>query len=176
MRTVETKVYNFDELTDGAKIEALAKIREQYDTTFNMEEVLSTLEKAAEHFSMRVMDYGIGTYNRNFIEIDTEGYMNLTNADKNELVNWLNENIQSGSDGSCLFTGVIYDCFFFDYFMNDGVEVTFNNLHNEVVNGINYAMEKGVESIENEFEDDEYIASFIEANEYEFTEDGQLFY
>lgn len=175
MREVSFKVYDIDELSEEAREKAINELREGDDFFWEVRELVDSIEKASEFFNFEVTDYEVGLYSRSYIEVSNANYMELSNEEKNELVKWLRDNIESGADGSCPFTGVYYDCFFFDYFIRHGVEVTYNNLHKEVSNALEYQLDRGVEALEEEHGSDERYIEEANANEIEFYEDGRVY-
>lgn len=177
MRTIETKVFTINELKGDELEEATKQAADMYAeyNDHSFEEILESARKAAEHFGMKVTDWSVGYYNRNYIEVDTEGYMELSNDEKNALVRWLHDNIEIGSDGTCPFTGVMYDCYFFDYFMRLPGDVSYNDIHKHIPEAIEYLVDKAVEGEENTIEDDDYMREYVEEMGWEFTEEGDFY-
>lgn len=178
MRQIKFNVYDIDELSEEAKAKAIEKLREGDDMFWEVRELIDSIEKASEFFNFEITDYEVGIYeiyDRSYIEVSNDNYMELSNEEKNELVTWLRDNIESGADGTCPFTGVYYDCFFFDYFIRHDVEVTYNNLHKEVANALEFHLWRGVEALSEEHENDERYIEEANANEIEFYEDGRVY-
>jgi hypothetical protein len=68
----------------------------------------------------------------------------------------------------CPLTGVCYDHDIIDHLSE----------YNMTAKGLNYALGIYIESIHSEYEsmfEDGYLEDYCEANEYEFTEDGEIF-
>ena len=175
MREVTFKVFDIDELSEEAREKAINELREGDDFFWEVRELVNSIEKASEFFNFEVTDYEVGIYERSYIEVSNANYMELPNEEKNELVKWLRDNIESGSEGSCPFTGWYMDCFYFDYFIRHDVEVTYNNLHTEVLNALNYQLERGVEALEEEHGSDERYIEEANANEMEFYDNGDIY-
>lgn len=183
MRLYEMKIFTINELENASNSgyhNALTNIsqRRQEDFTDSYSyEVVSTLEKITEKFHMTLRDYSIGLFSHSYVRIDTDYYMDLDNESKNELVDWLNDNMEEGKKGSCPFTGVIYDCYFFDEVINlvgfDGV--TYNNLHSVVPQAMANALKSIINDEENTVLDDKYNHEYAEEMDLEFTENGEIF-
>lgn len=175
MREVSFKVYDIDELGEEAKEKAIEKLRSEADFFWEVRELVDSIEKASKFFSFELTDYRVGLYDRSYIEVSNANYMELSNEEKNELVKWLSDNIESGSDGTCPFSGMYFDCYFFDYFIRYDVEVSYNNLHTEVINALEYQLERGIEALEEEHDSDERYIEEANANDIEFYEDGRVY-
>lgn len=175
MRQVKFNVYDIDELSEEAKEKAIETLRSEEDFFWEVRELVNSIEVASKLFNFELTDYRVGLYDRSFIEVSNAVYMELPNSDRNFLVEWLRDNIISGSEGSCPFTGVYLDCYFFDYFIRYDVEVTYNNLHKEVANALEYHLDRGVEALEEEHGSEERYIEIANANEIEFYEDGRVY-
>lgn len=176
MRIIETKVFTIDELEGEALTEAIKQVAEKY-LIYNdhiLGEIVESAQKAAEFFHMKLVDWSVGYYNRNYATVEIDEYMDLTNEEKNELVAWLNENYEEGSKGKCPFTGVMYDCYFFDYIKECG-GVTYNNLHKIVPEAIDYLVCKAMEDEENTVANDDYMFEYAYELGWEFYEDGTFY-
>lgn len=177
MRIIETKVFTIDELHGEALAEATRQAAEKYQNIhadISISEIVESARKAAEFFGMKLTDWSVGYYDRNYVQVDIDGYMSKTNDEKNDLVRWLNDNYEAGADGTCPFTGVIYDCYFFDYIKESG-GVTYNNLHKIVPEAIDYLVEKSVRDEEAMIENVEYMREYASESGWEFTEYGDFY-
>jgi hypothetical protein len=179
MRTVTTvtNLYTIEELGCANRttaLEAVARMREEDFNEFHSYDLVKSMTEAAEHFSMAITDYSIGLFDRSHVTVDTYHYMDLDNAEKNELVAWLNDNIEEGAKGSCPFTGVHYDCFFFDYFKKNG-PTSYNTIHRDVPKAIVYMMEHVIDLEENSILDDKENEEYAKALDYEFRSDGTYY-
>lgn len=78
-------------------------------------------------------------------------------------------------ENDCVLTGVCYDYDIlkpvYDFLKNPSANVTFADL----INNIEWAISKCFNDIEDWTGSDEFIIDNIEANEYEFTENGKIF-
>lgn len=176
MRTIEFNVFTINELKGEALTEATRQAANKYaecnDHSFS--EIIESAKKAAEFFGMNLNDWSVGYYNHNFANVDIDGYMDKSNDDKNELVRWLNDNYVEGADGTCPFTGVIYDCYFFDYIKETG-GVTYNNLHKIVPEAIEYLVCKAASDEEKTIEDETCMQEYAGEMSWEFTEEGDFY-
>jgi hypothetical protein len=180
MRTVTTvtNVYTIEELGCANRttaLESVARMREEEFNEFGTAELVHSLEKAAEFFHMEITEGEVYIFHNSYVAIDTEGYEGLPNAEKNHLVKRLNENIEKGSDGSCPFTGVHYDCYFFDYFKEKG-PTSYNTIHKDVPKALVYMLEKAVEGEETLILSGEDNEQYAKENELEFRADGTIYY
>lgn len=184
MRTIEKKIYTIDELKEVSAsgyekaIEAVSEQRQNNFYEFYALEIVNTLEKACEHFHMNLAYHSYGLYEGCFTRVGIEEYFDLSNAEKNYLVKWLNDNMQDGKDGSCPFTGVCYDSYFFDSIIEQvGLNgATYNNLHVIVPEAIDDCLRKAVTDEQNSIFNDEDCHNYAKDMELEFTEEGKIFY
>lgn len=153
-------VYKFSDAPEKVK----EKIREHFHYDFDlyehsMQERIATLEKVAELLNGR-LDYSISYVpdRGEFISIKP----------KNESLDFdsLWEVVNTEKD--CPFTGVCYDHDIIDHLSK-------YNLNEK---GLQFALDKYIESIHDEYESmltDEYLADLCEANDYEFLENGRIY-
>lgn len=179
MRTIEKvfNVYTIDELTETAKEKALETMSEWYADDFAnhySEEFLKSAEAFAAKFNMKVTDWSIGLYDRNYITVDTQGYFELTNEERNALVKELNESFESESDGVCSLTGVYTDCYFFDYFTANG-KTSYNSIHKDIVEAVDFALRVFVSQEEENSRNEETLKELANRNEREFYENGTVY-
>lgn len=170
---VET-IYQVNELTGvnyRNALDSVSRLRTEFWGEFNGAELVASMEKASEYFGMRVYDYQVSLFSRSYIEIDTEGF---DDEQSPYAVEWLEHNLQAGMDGSCPFTGVYYDCFFFDYFKDNGIPTT-KTVKREIVRAIMYMMKAAISNEENSILSDDDTLDHIVANELEFLGDGTIY-
>lgn len=157
MQVIEIKVYSFDELNDKAK----EKAREWYRCSSDypwFDEARQSLTAFCDHFGVTVKDYSIG---------DSSGYV-VTDA--------TNENFRgvklSEQDREKMPTGLWLDCELFAHFY-DEFKRTGNakGAFDDALYNFTRAVRNDVEA----YYSDECIDENIEANEYQFTENGKIF-
>ncbi len=139
---------------------------------FESYELLESLKESAEHFGMKVTDYSIGLYDRSYVKVET-GYFEEEQAE--HAVQWIADNYKEGADGTCPFTGVYFDCFFFDYFVKNGVP-TEDNVKDEIVRAIGYMLETAVDNAEKDMMDDDSLLDYAISNELSFLSDGAIYH
>jgi len=210
MRTIEVKLFSFDELSEEAKEKAINKFRDnEYNTTpWFIDDANNTFEKFADLFSIhwQNIDYCEPYRNEYKIRLD-DNVLTLTgqrlatyiwNNYKNDLfkrkylksfdghkkhkniINQMGVNKYCSYyspiklDNSCVLTGVCYDESvlkpIYEFLNNPKDNVDFETLLNDCI----YSLCGDVaDEYEYQFSD-EAIIETIQANEYEFTEDGEL--
>jgi hypothetical protein len=198
MRTIETTVYSFSELSEGAKQTAIEKWRDGTEDFFWSDEWLESIKKGCEAFNGEFTDYSIdclcigrsywivkgdedleitgqrlrtyllNNYYSNFFEPKPQGeYKKRGNG------NWRHDRYSKilYVETGCPFTGYCGDENFMDVFRKF-IKTPDNSTFFELLeDAVNNALQGLVEDCENQ-QSDEYIAEHIEANEYEFTGDG----
>lgn len=170
---VET-IYKMNELAGvnyRNAIDSVSRLRMEFWGEFNGSELVDSMKKAAEHFGMRLDDYQVGLFTRSYVEVDTLGF---DDEQSPYAVEWLEHNLPAGVDGSCPFTGVYYDAYFFDYFKDNGIP-TAKTVKREIVKAIMHMMKAAISTEENSILSDEDTLEHIEANEYEFHGDGTIY-
>lgn len=181
MKTIETKVYQFEELSKEAKQTAIQRMREsEYEIGYAYSnDAIKSLQKLAEAFNSELKDYKIDWF---------EGYRNVISFDVPEYVqDWNKKQIASvikslGSynkdtlrgDGECKLTG-----FCMDEDAIDGVRIAFlRGGITEVKELLMAGYKSWFKACNSDAEyqiSDEGITETIEGNDYEFTEDGKRF-
>lgn len=163
MREVIKKfnVYTFE----TASKELKDKIRDTFSTdayygNWMMQERIETLTKFAEYIDT-TLDYRIGLtpHRGEFISVTPLGSF----SDTYELIaQFVRE------EDSCILTGMCYD---------DDLRDMMRSVDHDN-ESLNNAFNKYIKSIHKEFESmltDEYLSEHCQANEYEFTEDGNIY-
>jgi hypothetical protein len=170
-------IYTLEELTGSnrrAALDAMGRDMTEQWNEFTRDEVGQTMEAVAHHFGMKLDSMCFGLFNGkngNTFKIDTGGF----NEDEvDSLIEWLDNNLQDGQNGSCPFTGVGFDCLFFDYFKKAGIER--DTLKRDIVRAIAYVMEKAVEMGENEVLSDVSIIEYASTMNFEFHKDGKIYH
>ena len=172
MRTVEVKLYEFHELSDEAKQKALDQFRNR---EYHYDEIKDTMKKFAEVFDLTIKSWELGYGRGTHISFSCHEEDELINH--KDLFSHMVEGVpvkywnQEAQDGSCPLTGVCWDCNVLDplvNFMKDTEDITYHELMQRCFDSL-------VEACSNDVLyhcGDEATKYFIEANEYEFTEDG----
>ena len=157
MKTVEINVFSFDELDDRAKEKARDWYRVSSDYPW-FDEAKQSLTAFCDHFGVTVKDYSLG---------DSSGYV-TTNA--------TNENFRgvklSEQDRDMMPTGLWLDCELFAHF-HDEFKRTGNpkGAFDDALYNFTRAVRDDLEA----YYSDECIDENIQANEYQFTENGKIF-
>jgi hypothetical protein len=158
MRTIEQTIYTFEELNDEAKEKARNWYRNGLQYPW-WDEVKDSLKSFCDEFGITVLDYSIGDARREYIKTDA------TNA------NFRGFKLKD-FDRKAMPTGFCFDCdlryTFADQFKQYG----------DALGAFNEALEAFLQSVRNDVEyqyTDEVVDESIEANGYEFTEDGVYF-
>ena len=158
MRTEETTIYQFNELGDRAK----DHVRDWYRSGFDYPwwgEVQDSLKSFCDEFGAKVLDYSIGDARREFIKTDA------TNANFRGLK-------VKDFDREAMPTGSCFDCDLRYTFAEEFKK------HGDALGAFNSALEAFLCGVRNDIEyqlSDEAVDETIEANGYEFTEDGERF-
>lgn len=155
MRTAIINLYKINELSEKAKQKAIDYFREnpQY---FWFDEGMDSLKTFASHFGVSILDYELGAYHPiHYKTNDTN-----ENFRGRKLKQFQREYMPTGY---C----IDYDIWmtFYDFFKESGdAKLAFHE-----------ALYAGFKAIRDDMEyqlSDEYLLEHIEANEYEFLEDG----
>lgn len=194
MRTIQTTVYQFDELTDKAK----EKARDWYrDATagesYYLEDIYGSLKATFKAAGIKLTDWSLGPYNRsNQVTFDMGNAGELTGA---RALAWLENNLfekvritpaefaerrkdflsygpayRVGRLRPCPFTGMCYDDDYIDSLVKD--IKSGDTLRDAFRNLADVCGRLCEQECEYQNEDDTVDES-IRANEYEFTEDGK---
>lgn len=157
MKTIN--VYSFSELSDEAKERALSDYRSKGFEYAWRDENHDSLNAFCNLFGVKVTDYSIGTWGHSYITTDAENH-HFRNLNKIKIAA-----IPEFLTGYCL------DCDFIEAFKKE-FEKTGNALC--AFNGaIDAGLSAWVEDLESQ-ESDDYISGHLEANEYQFLENGRM--
>lgn len=157
MRVIEQTIFTFDELNDKAKQLARDWHRQTFDYSW-WDEVQDSLKSFCNEFGVTVLDYSIGDARDEFIKTDA------TNANFRGLK-------VKDFDREAMPTGFYFDCdlryTFADEFKKTGDALAaFKNALGAFLRGVR-------NDVEHRYSD-EWIDENILANEYEFTENGEI--
>ena len=201
MRTIEKHIYRYDELSEQAQEVAIESMREKVGSTImesDSYDYRNTLDKIEQIFGVKVYDWSVDECNFYFrfeftnIEEETENEPKL-------LLRYLNTNVLPCIDNkkryysktarvsrkSRILCNNSYEYCLTGCWCDDAVDNALNNINQSVKKHLN--AREFVESIlEGFFEQwrkdyeyaisDECIAEDIEANEYEFYENGKPYF
>lgn len=177
MRTITQtfEVYGIRELEGINRRNALtatSNLRVEAWQEFESQELLASMQRAAQYFGMSLSDWSFGLFSRSFVQVDASLF---DDEQAPYALEWIKENHKAGREGSCPFTGHHYDCAFFDYF-GDEVEATEANIKREIPRAIIYMMERVIDFTENDILDDEACEVYAEEQELEFFKDGTIYH
>lgn len=155
MKTVEIKLYKFNELSEDTQKKVIQDWR--YDGEYLwIDDDIDILKQFAEDFNITIKDYELSPYSHSYIKYDTSTLD--TDIDIHSL--------ESKKDDSYLY-GFMLEEYKKQLKYTSDKEYSFNQ-----------AMECGKIYIIKEMEyqnSDEYIEESITINEYDFTEDGEIY-
>jgi len=156
MRTIETTIYTFDELSDEAKENAIKQHRQCIEYPW-YSECVDSLTAFCDSFNVRVIDYTLSDCYRASISTDA------TPAHFRGLK-------LSSVNRESMLTGFCFDCdlqySFYDEFKKTG----------DAFYAFNDALQTFLISVKRDIEwhySDEAITEYLEINNYEFTEEGE---
>jgi hypothetical protein len=157
MRTIETTIYTFDELSDEAKERAISQHRQCVEYPW-FSECLESLKAFCDEFGVKVTDYTLSDCYRASISTDaTSKHFRGVKL--------------SGFDREAMPTGFCFDCdlryTFHDEFKRTG----------DAFYAFNDALQAFLISVRKDIEwnySDEAITELLEINDYEFTEEGDI--
>lgn len=100
--------------------------------------------------------------------------MELSNTEKNKLVDKVNKFIKSDQDFS--LTGVYTDDYFKDYFIKNNInKVTYNNLHKHIINSFDWVLNQYIDDLENDILNNDLMIEYAQDNEFLFLENGKFY-
>jgi hypothetical protein len=157
MRTIETTIYTFDELSDEAKERAISQHRQCVEYPW-FSECLDSLNAFCDEFNVKVTDYTLSDCHMASISTDaTPKHFRGVKL--------------SGFDREAMPTGFCFDCdlryTFHDEFKRTG----------DAFYAFNDALQTFLISVRKDIEwhySDEAITEYLEINNYEFTEEGDM--
>ena len=201
MRTIERQIFRYDELSEQAQNVAIESMRNEISNVrieSDSYEYQNTLDKIEHIFGVKVYNWNVNEYNPYFrfeftnIEEDTENEPRL-------LLRYLNTNVlpyidnkrryysktSRASRKSRILCNNSYEYCLTGCWCDDAIDNALNNINQSVKKHLN--AREFVESIlegffkqwQNDYEyalSDECIAEDIEANDYEFYENGRLYF
>ena len=201
MRTIERKIYRYDELSDKAQNVAIESMRDKISNArldSDSVDYYNTLNKIEHIFGVKVYNWDVNEYNSYFrfeftnIEEDTENEPRL-------LLRYLNTNVlpyidnkkrydsktSRASRKSRILCDNSYNYCLTGCWCDYSVDNALNNINQSVKKHINARefvesiLEGFFEQWRNDYEyatSDECITEDIEANDYEFYENGEPYF
>ena len=158
MRTIEIEIFKYSELSDSAKTTA----REWFSLGGGyawIDESIDSIRAFCDHFGVKLEDYSLSPYAHSYIE---------TNADNGNFRGYTLK--QSENEKGLTPTGYCLDCDLFET-MHEQMKAT-----KCALTAFKNAIEAGKRGIiaDMQYQDsEEYISETMEANDYEFNEDGK---
>jgi hypothetical protein len=158
MKIKNVKVYSFDELSDSSKGQVLAYFRERVEYPW-FPDALDSIKAFVEHFKGRILDYSIGgEVYRSYVKttIDQSYFRGVKLKD---------------IDHTQMPTGYALDCTLWGT-MKEEFSKTGDAFY-----AYQQAIESALADIASDVEyqySDEALIEMIEANDYEFTEGGEI--
>lgn len=201
MRTIERKIYRYDELSEQAQKVAIEFMRDEISNVrieSDSYEYRNTLDKIEHIFGVKIYDWNVNEYNPYFrfeftnIEEDTENEPRL-------LLRYLNTNVLPYIDNkkryysktarasrkSRILSNNGYEYCLTGCWCDDAVDNALNNIgqslkkHLNAREFVNSILEGFFKQWQNDNEystSDECIAEEIEVNDYEFYENGKPYF
>lgn len=201
MRTIERKIFRYDELSEQAQEVAIESTRERISSTIiesDAYDYRKTLDKIEQIFGVKVYDWSVDECNFYF-RFDFVGIDEDMENEPRLLLRYLNTNVLPCIDNqkryysktaresrkSRILCNNGYEYCLTGCWCDDAVDNALNNINQSVKNKLN--AREFVESIiegffeqwRNDYEyacSDECIAEGIEVNDYEFYENGKPYF
>lgn len=167
MKTVEIKIYSFSELSPKSRETALSQFRDMNLHEHLFSEYFDSIKFFCKCFYIDLKD----------IYLDNQDWRatfpNLDEDNEETVGEFLSSQLPKGD---CPFTGVCYD-----ETLLDPVRENLTNTSTDsedlrsVLSDSLYAICRAYQNEVSYLYSDEYLTEFIEANDYEFTEDGSIY-
>ena len=111
------KVYDWETAPEEPKQAALEKVRERQVNSFvefESYEFIKSANEFAKKVYGRIVDYSLYCdYSSSYMQLDLP---DLSDEDRQAIVDYLLESAQEEADGKCGLTGTYTDCYFYDMF------------------------------------------------------------
>lgn len=189
MRTIKTNLYTFDELSNEAKQKAFDELRTNDWQLYHWQsENIASLKEFAKWIGAD----GQGDYSLSNSGGDRGEYVRITNVflwdiSGQELIDWIEEKRDFIKKFDCSFTGYCMDHEFISPFVNllKWLDDTPESIKETLIRVAPHSLSDLVSAACNHFlqavntdaawaYSDEGLKDFLEANEYEFLESGEL--
>jgi hypothetical protein len=158
-KTIETTVYTFDELSEGAKESAREWARSLPDLFCWSDDYIQSIEAFCAEFGVKLKDWQIGPWSPFWYKTDAEN----SHFRGRKLSEFKRDLMPTGFCGDCALWSTFYDVFK----KTGSAKKAFDD-------ALYAGFEDWRSDLESTYEDDQ-IDDFLIANEYEFTEDGNRF-
>lgn len=201
MRTIENKIFRYDELNEQAQKVAISFMKDEISsvkTESDSYEYRNTLDKIEQIFRVKVYDWGIDEYNFHF-RFDFVGIDEDIETEPRLLLRYLNNNVLPCIDNrkryytrecrasrrSRIMFENEYDCCISGTWTDSAIDDALNNIKRSLKKHLNARefvesiLEGFFEQWRNDYEyncSDECIAEEIETNDYEFHENGKPYF
>ena len=178
MKTIEIKLYSFNELSKEAQQSAIKNEREKMDS-YNFEhEAMQSLKKFTEHFNSELNDWSIDFWNtgHSYVKFSIPEHMEkISENDLKLSIEAMGEYSRKTLKGlgDCKFTGVC-----FDEDAADGARKAFFAGERDINEILQAGFDSWLKAVQNDVEyqmSDEAIKETFEANDYDFTEEGEQY-
>ena len=160
------KVYEFEDLNDKAKEKVLDSFRnsDYPEYMYSLEEIILSLKAISKKFNFN-LDYSLGYDRGTYVSVKND----FKGTTREFFKGYYTKNeAKEHTKGICPFTGMCYDCTFFDVMVEEW-EQDFQDFLKEVGNRY---LKLSFDEIEYH-SSDSAIIEMVEANEYEFDENGK---
>ena len=201
MRTIERKIYRYDELSEQAQKVAIESMRDRISGTrieLDSADYRNTLEMIEKIFRVNVYDWHVNEYN-SYFRFEFTGIDEETENEPRLLLRYLNTNVLPYIDNkkwyysktarvsrkSRILCKKSFDYCLTGCWCDDAVDNALNNINQSVKDKFNARefvenlLEGFFKQWQNDYEytcSDECIAEEIEANDYEFYENGRPYF
>ena len=201
MRTIERKIYHYDELSEQAQKMAIESMRDEISnvrTESDSYEYRNTLDRIEQIFRVHIYDWRVDEYN-SYFRFDFVGIDEDTENEPRLLLRYLNTNVLPCIDNkkryyskmarasrkSRILCNNNYEYCLTGCWCDDAVDNALNNINQSVKKHfnardfVNSILEGFFKHWQNDCEystSDECIAEEIEANDYEFYENGKPYF
>ena len=201
MRTIEYQIYRYDELSEQAQEVAIDSLRDRISGArieFDSDDYRNALDKIEQVFRVKVYDWHVDEYN-SYFRFDFVGIDEDIENEPRLLLRYLNTNVLSYIDNkkryypktarvsrkSRILCNNSYDYCLTGCWCDKAVDYALNNIKQSVKKHLNARefVESIIEGFFEQWQNDceysnsnECIAEEIEANDYEFYENGKPYF
>jgi hypothetical protein len=161
METVEMKIYSYSELGDYAQ----GKAREWFKNCGYtwIDEGIESIRAFCDHYGVKITDYTISPYSHSYID---------TNVENHHLRGVTLKQVEKERD--LMPTGYFLDCDLFQT-MHESMKENGGNALQAFKDAIEAVMKGIIADMEHQ-DSEEHISEMIEANDYQFLEDGTIYH
>lgn len=197
MRIEQLKIFKFSELSEEAQARAINRWNDTSEDLFWSTEIIDSLLKIFDIANIKIKDYSIGAYCRSYLNFELDDQikqltgarayawiennlfykLRITRADwiKNRK-NYLSygKDYRQGKIPPCPLTGYYFDDTLIDSFKTNIFDRGYNL--DQCFDDLFYLT---IKELENEYDyqrSKEFLADHFELNDYEFLENGKIYY